>query len=64
MPAPARPEKQLTLADFSAEWAVHPKTVRTWVRDNKLRLAGTTPGGQMRFNRSDVEALFATGYQQ
>jgi excisionase family DNA binding protein len=36
---------------------VDPSTVRRWIERGALKPSMTTPGGQYRFNRSDIDAL-------
>lgn len=47
----------LTTSEVARLFRVDSSTVRKWVETGKLRPAITTPGGHMRFNSSDVEAV-------
>jgi excisionase family DNA binding protein len=48
--------ENLTASTAAEILGVHPDTVRRWADEGKLPF-WTTPGGQMRFRREDVEAL-------
>lgn len=44
-------------AEAAAFLKVRPRTIRRWVKDGKLEPIGRTPGGHLRFDPADVEAL-------
>jgi excisionase family DNA binding protein len=46
----------LRLSDAAAIIGVHPETLRRWADAGKVR-SFRTPGGQRRFDRTDVENL-------
>lgn len=47
----------LTCAAFARLVGVTPETVRRWVRMEKLKPAGRTPGGQFRFDVAQVDEV-------
>ena len=47
----------LTVREVADRLRVEPESVRRWVKEGKLTVAGRTPGGQLRFNEEDVNAL-------
>lgn len=49
----------LTCAAFARLVGVTPETIRRWVREEKLRPAGRTPGGQLRFTEDQVDTLLS-----
>ena len=55
---PARLDEELTVKDVAALKGVEPRTVRDWVRANRLP-HHRTPGGQIRIYRRHVEAPLA-----
>lgn len=49
---------ELTVGDVAEMLHVHPDTIRRWSAQGAIK-SWTTPGGQRRFRRSDIEALLA-----
>jgi len=50
-------DSYLTTNEVAALARVTRTTVHKWVNDGKLRVAMQLPGGALRFDRADVEAL-------
>lgn len=46
----------LTVSTAAALLSVHPDTLRSWTDGGKVP-SWTTPGGQRRYRRSDIEAM-------
>jgi excisionase family DNA binding protein len=49
----------MTTGQVAETFGVKPRTVTQWARDGKLPSI-TTPGGRLRYRRSDVESLLDT----
>lgn len=47
----------LRLSEAAAVLGVHPDTLRRWADSGKVPSA-RTPGGERRFSRSDIEAVY------
>jgi excisionase family DNA binding protein len=47
----------LTLADAAAYLAVHPATIRRWVREQRLVAYQLGPSGKYLFERSDLDRM-------
>lgn len=46
-----------TTSEVARRFAVDSATVRRWVAKGQLKPAGVTPGGQYRFNASEIDKL-------
>ncbi len=53
----------LTVSQVMAQLGISRSTVRRWIRAGYLT-AYTTPTGQYRFNRQDVENLLSAAWQR
>ncbi len=51
------PTDLLRLAEAAALLDVHPDTLRRWADEGKVRSL-RTPGGQRRFTRADIDAVY------
>lgn len=49
----------LRLSEAAAVLGVHPDTLRRWADSGKVPSA-RTPGGERRFNRADLDAVYTT----
>ena len=52
----------LTIKQISEELQVHPRTVRRWIAKGKLKVI-RLPGGSIRIEESELEALKRGGLQ-
>ncbi len=52
------PDRSLTPAETADLFGVDPRTVNRWVHEGKLP-ARRTPGGHLRFDRAEMERIFA-----
>lgn len=50
----------LTATEVAEKARVHPETVRRWTRDGLLK-AITLPGGHLRYDPEEVNALLTSG---
>lgn len=46
-----------TTTEVARRFAVDSATVRRWVAKGQLKAAGTTPGGQYRFNAAEIDRM-------
>lgn len=49
--------ESMTSAEFAEVFGVRPETLRRWVREGLVSPSFRTPGGHLRFSRSDAAAL-------
>lgn len=54
-------DEDLTTTEAAALLRVHPDTVRGWAEEGRIK-HWVTPGGQLRFRRSDIDEIRQPSY--